>query len=81
MLAFGSFRRNRDDFLLKYGLVDNKWLSGSKQRENRMLQIFTRSYRVQQNPPLKLSFNMCTLTKSLRKSKYNSEGRRITSQD
>ncbi|QHO46180.1 Protein FAR-RED ELONGATED HYPOCOTYL [Arachis hypogaea] len=28
-----------------------------------MLQIFIQSYRVQQNPPLKLSFNMCTLTK------------------
>ncbi|RYR11530.1 hypothetical protein Ahy_B04g069050 [Arachis hypogaea] len=27
MLVLGSFRRNWNDFLLKYGLVDNKWLS------------------------------------------------------
>ncbi|QHN85699.1 Protein FAR1-RELATED SEQUENCE [Arachis hypogaea] len=30
--------------------------AGSKQRENQMLQIFIRSYCVQPNPPLKLSF-------------------------
>ncbi|XP_057760567.1 protein FAR1-RELATED SEQUENCE 5-like [Arachis stenosperma] len=86
-----SFDRNWNDFLLKYGLVDNKWLSarlfnlsnntiiaseaGSKQRENQMLQIFIRSYRVQQNPSLKLSFNMFTLTESLGKSKHNYEER------
>ncbi|QHO11816.1 Protein FAR1-RELATED SEQUENCE [Arachis hypogaea] len=116
-----SFDRNWNDFLLNFGLVDNKWLldlyedrhiwvpiyldhhfwagmrstqrsesmhsfltsllpiiarlfnssnntiiaseAGSKQRENQMLQIFIRSYRVQPNPPLKLSFKMCTLIK------------------
>ncbi|RYR60696.1 hypothetical protein Ahy_A04g017752 [Arachis hypogaea] len=36
--------------------------AGSKQRENQMLQIFIRPYRVQPNPPLKLSFKMRKLT-------------------
>ncbi|RYR54705.1 hypothetical protein Ahy_A06g030006 [Arachis hypogaea] len=132
-----SFDRNWNDFLLNFGLADNKWLSdlyedrhiwvpiyldhhfwagmrstqrsesmhsffnkyitrtarlfsssnstiiaseaGSKQRENQMLQIFIRSYRVQPNPPLKLSFKMHRLMQSLGKSKHNSEERRINS--
>ncbi|XP_052110138.1 uncharacterized protein LOC127741508 [Arachis duranensis] len=55
--------------------------AGSKQRENQMLQIFIRSYRVQPNPPSKLSFKMCTPKQSLGKSKPNSEERRIASPD
>ncbi|XP_057730786.1 protein FAR1-RELATED SEQUENCE 6-like [Arachis stenosperma] len=76
-----SFDRNWNDFLLNFGLADNKWLSGSKQRENQTLQIFIRSYRMQPNPLLKLSFKMRTLMQSLRKSKHNSEERRIASPD
>ncbi|RYQ96742.1 hypothetical protein Ahy_B08g092611 [Arachis hypogaea] len=113
-----SFDRNWNDFLLNFGLVDTKWLSGmrSTQRSESTHSFFNkfitrnssliqfvkqynnclesreqaeresnaadfRSYRVQPNPPLKLSFKMCTLIKSLGKSKRNSEERRIASPD
>ncbi|RYR34936.1 hypothetical protein Ahy_A10g049996 [Arachis hypogaea] len=41
------------------------------EKESDAADFHTGSYRVQPNPPLKLSFNICTLIKSLRKSKHS----------
>ncbi|QHO08153.1 Protein FAR-RED ELONGATED HYPOCOTYL [Arachis hypogaea] len=40
-----------------------------------MLQIFIRSYRVQPNPPLKLSFKICTLIKKFREVQAQFRGK------
>ncbi|RYR77306.1 hypothetical protein Ahy_A01g001741 isoform F [Arachis hypogaea] len=111
-----SFDRNWNDFLLNFGLVDNKWLSDlyadrhiwvpiyldhhfwagmrSTQRSESMLSLFNKCItqncsliqfakqydnclgsKEQADRESDLSFKMCTLIKSLGKSKRNSEER------